>query len=143
MLDRQTLIATLESRLYDSACAPAFLLLVVLEDGDANPVVNPELVAKVGRHVGAMIRSTDLIADLDRAELAVVVFDLPPVQRIAFADGIAMAVNGILDTLAPHAGLRALLGTSPMRPDAPITDAFRQADRQLRPSDDQERVRIH
>ncbi len=137
VLDRPSLIATIESRLSDPSCPSAFLLLVVLEDADGAPVTDTELVSSVGHHVGAMIRSTDLIATLDAGELAMVVFDLPPIQRMAFADGIAMAINGVLDTVAPLSGLRAFLGTSPMRPDTTITDAFREADRSLRVEVDQ------
>ncbi|MEZ5229235.1 MAG: hypothetical protein R2710_21975 [Acidimicrobiales bacterium] len=131
-MDRHALITTIESRLTNLGCPSAFLLLVVLEDADGEAVTDADLVATIARHVSAMIRSTDLIATLDAGELGMVVFDLPPIQRVAFTDGINMAVNGVLDALAPGVGLRALLGTSPLRPDTPITAAFRQADRELR-----------
>ncbi len=132
VLDRHSLIATIESRLADPCCPSAFLLLVVLEDEFGAPVVNGDLVTEVGSHLHAMIRATDLIATLDAGELAMVVFDLPPIQRVAFTDGITMAVNGVLDVVVPGGGVRALVGTSSMRVDAPMTDAFRQADRMLR-----------
>ena len=135
VLDCHSLIAAIEARLAEPTCPPAFLLLVVLEDAAGDPVVDTELAADVGRHLGAMIRSTDLIASLDAGELAMVVFDLPPIQRMAFADGISMAINGVLDAVSPDAGLRAFVGTSAMRPDAPITDAFRLADRMLKSSE--------
>lgn len=132
VLDRHSLIATIESRHTDPGCPSALLLLVVLEDADGVPVDDAALVSNVARHVGAMIRTSDLIATLDAGELAMVVFDLPPIQRVAFADGIATAVNGVLETVAPLAGLRAFLGTGPLPPGASITDAFRLADRELR-----------
>ncbi len=135
VLDCHSLVAAIEARLSDPACSPAFLLLVVLEDATGAPVTDAELSADVGCHLGAMIRSTDLIASLDAGELAMVVFDLPPIQRMAFADGISMAINGVLDAVSPDAGLRAFVGTSAMRSDAPITDAFRLADRMLKTSE--------
>ncbi len=133
VLDRHSLITTIESRLDDPSASVAFLLLVVIEDAAGQPVHDSTLIADVGRHLGAMIRATDLIATLNPGELAMVVFDLPPVQRVAFADGIAMALDSVLERLAPDAGLRVLIGTSSMRADLPITDAFRLADRQLSP----------
>ncbi len=129
VLDRHDLIAALAARDLGFGDPSALLLLIVLDDPLG--AVDPDLTDRVGLHLGAMIRDTDLIGALDPGELAMVVFDLPVVQREAFVAGITMALDGVMSAVSE--GVVASIGTSRLRSTDAIALAFRAADRTLDP----------
>ncbi len=140
VLDRRQLLAAIEQRTR-SDVDPAPLLLLIGIDTEHGSPASADVTAQVAERVGTMIRSTDLIAALDPGELAMVVFDLVPIQRGAFTDGIRAGVQAVLDSIElvrtdrvvhldePAPALRARVGSASLTANVSITAAFREADR--------------
>ncbi len=131
VLDRHSLLTALAARNLGVGDPSALLMLIVLDDPDGP--VHPDLTDRIGSHLGAMIRTTDLIGSLDPGELAVIVFDLPVIQREAFVAGITTALDGLMSALSER--VVASIGTGRLRSTDAIASAFRAADRTLDPID--------
>lgn len=131
VLDRPALISAIESKLASPERPTAFLVLIAVQYRTGGSFDDPALLATLGEHLGAMTRQSDLIAPLDNGELAMVVFELPPIQRVAFTDGISTAIDALVSAIAPDADLVTQIGTTSLRHDDSLTEAFRAADRAL------------
>lgn len=135
VLDRPALISAIKDKLASPGRPTGFLMLISVQHGEQlaadGAAEDPALSATLSEHLGAMTRRSDLVAPLDHGELAMVVFDLPRIQRVAFTRGIATAIDALVCTVAPDADAVIKIGTASLRHGDSLTEAFRAADREL------------